>query len=71
MYTGFSAGVRKVQHGSVLGAVLAYVGCSMGVYSGYSTSVYTRSRGTQSPVCRLGLTMQVSGPAGSILPKDG
>ena len=44
VYTGFSAGVRKVQHGSVLGAVLAYVGCSMGVYSGYSTSVYTRSR---------------------------
>ena len=41
VYTGFCAGVCNGQHGSVLGAMLVYVGCSMGVYS---TSVYTGFR---------------------------
>lgn len=76
VYTGFSAGVCKAQHGSVLGAVPVYVGCSMGVYCGCSTSVYTGSRAACSamhtaPVWGLGLTMKVSGPAGSLLPRDG
>lgn len=48
----------------------------MGVHTGYSTvrilgSVLHAVPCTEAPVCGLGLTMQASGPADSLLPKDG
>ena len=69
VYTGYvyRAGVCRVRAG---------VCRCMGVHTGYSTvrilgSVLHAVPCTEAPVCGLGLTMQASGPADSLLPKDG